>query len=323
MYDVIGKAELSKLLSAFLPQGFTAKHDKEDIIEFFPGTSSIIVKAGPELRQQVQDSIDRAGLREITVQHNPSSEAEIASRDSAGITARSGEKIPNTQQLESGDFPQWLLKIGILEGRDTKVVLDTNMIMRHYVRNKLTPQLGAAELRGRLKIPRLALLEIERIFNESKHDTPRRRLALLASREILFLRAIGSEFLPELKDHRLEAFSKISGEKFSDAWIRREAKEYWHMAAAGTVFRNPILFATCDLMNALAASAEGLAVLYFSRREERDSYAYNDLAQVAELVMDLAVSLGSIKIGNLAYEGVWEGKTIWEWEEDSIRRVEA
>lgn len=61
------------------------------------------------------------------------------------------------------------------------------------------------------------------------------------------------------------------------------------------MFRNPILFATCDLMNALAASAEGLAVLYFSRKEERDSYAYNNIAQVAELVMDLAVSLGSYR----------------------------
>jgi hypothetical protein len=317
---VIGKAGLSKFVSEFSPQGFTATSGKDEVFEYFPGTRSIIVKANSELRVQVQDSIDRAGLREIDAQYSPSSEAGVSSRDFAYVTIISGEKIPNAMQVGSGDFQQWLVRIGMLEGQDAKLVLDTNMVMRHYVRNKLAPQLGQA-LKGRVRIPRLALLEIERMFNESKHDTPKRRLALLAAREILFLRGTASEFLPELKDSRLEAFSKISGEKFSDVWIRREAKEYWHMAAVGTVFRNPILFATCDLMNALAASAEGLAVLYFSRKEERDSYAYNNIAQVAELIMDLAVSLGRIQIANVAYEGVWEGKAIWEWEQDCVRRV--
>jgi len=318
--DVIGKVGLSKFLSAFSPQGFSAICGKDEVFGYFPGTRSIIVKANSELRVQVQDSIDRAGLREIDAQYNPSSEAGVSSRDFACMTTTSGEKIPNVMQVGSGDFQQWLVRIGVLEGRGTNLVLDTNMIMRHYVRNKLVPQLGEA-LKGRLRIPRLALLEIERMFNESKHDTPKRRLALFAAREILFLRAMASEFLPELKDSRLESFSRISGEKFSDAWIRREAKEYWHMAAAGTMFRNPVLFATCDLMNALAASAEGLAVLYFSRKEERDSYPYHDIAQVAELVLDLAVSLGKIQIGGVAYEGVWEGKTIWEWEQDAVRRA--
>jgi hypothetical protein len=319
--EVIGKAGLSKLVSAFQPEGFTAKYDKEDVFQFFPGTRSIIVQGTPELRQQVQDSIDRTGLRELDAQYNPSSEAELSSRDFGHVIARSGEKINKTTQLSSGDFGEWLMKVGMLEGKGVRLILDTNMIMRHYVRNQLAPRLGTEALKGCLSIPRLALLEIERMFNESKHDTPKRRLALFAAREILFLRELSSEFLPELKDSRLEAFSKIAGEKFTDAWIRREAKEYWHRVATGTIFRNPILFATCDLMNALAASAEGLAVLYFSRREEKDSYAYSDVSQVAELIMDLAVSLGRIQISDVAYQGVWEGKTIWEWEADCVRRV--
>jgi hypothetical protein len=45
------------------------------------------------------------------------------------------------------------------------------------------------------------------------------------------------------------------------------------------------------------------------------------LSQVAELIVDLAISLGRIRISGAAYEGVWEGKTIWEWETDAIRRV--
>jgi len=324
--NVLSKTALSRGFSEL--QGFAVAKNGNEIVECFPATLSIIVRASGDLRDDVQHSIDRAGLREIQAQYTPSSHAKISSREFDRVRSQSGSEIMTSMQTNSADLGHWIQEIMSLEGDGAAIVLDTNIIMRHYARNLLYPILGQDALRAmQLRIPRLSLLEIERQFNEPRVDSKReakekkRRLALYAARETLFLKSVGAEFLPDLKDTTLEAFSRIAGEKFSDAWIRREVKEYWQTRFPGGAIYHPLVFATCDLMNALAASAEGLAVLYFSRMDETDSYAYRDMNQVAELIVDLAVSLSKIQIRNTAYEGLWEGKTIWQWEADSVRAV--
>jgi len=324
--SVLSRTALSRGLSGL--QGFTVMKDGNEVVECFPATVSIIVKASGDLRDEVQDSIDRAGLREIQAQYTPSSLAKTSSREFDRVRTASGSEILTSMQTNSADLGHWLQEIMSLEGDGTGLVLDTNIIMKHYVRNLLHPVLGQEILRKmQIRIPRLCLLEIERQFNEPRVDSrkeakeKKRRLALYAARETLFLKTVGAEFLPDLKDTTLQGFSRIAGEKFSDAWIRREVKEYRQTRFSGGAIYHPLVFATCDLMNALAASAEGLAVLYFSRMEERDSYAYRDMNQVAELIVDLAVSLSKIEIGNAAYEGLWEGKTIWQWEADCVRAI--
>jgi hypothetical protein len=345
--SVLSKAALARQFSQ--SKGCMIRRDGDELVEYYPPSLSIMVKASQEFTDEVQDSVDRAGLRQIEAQYTPSSHARILSREFGRVKSQSGSEIQTSMRTDSGEFTKWLQQIVSLESngpglvKETALVLDTNVIMRHYIRNLLYPLLGDRILRKAsqeteivvgqgaptllLKVPRLSLLEIERQFNASKDDSKRgekgkkRRLALYAARETLFLTTVGGEFLPELKEHTLEAFSRIAGEKFSDAWIRREVKEYWRMKTDGGVSYHPLLFATCDLMNALAASAEGLAVVYLSRERERNSYTYRDVGQVAELVTDLAVSFGRIQIGNVAYEGAWEGKTIWQWEADCVREV--
>jgi hypothetical protein len=139
---------------------------------------------------------------------------------------------------------------------------------------------------------------------------------LYDGRELLYLRRLGAEFLSDLSEDTLEGFSRIAGGKFADAWIRKEVKRY-HQAAG---ILHPCLFATCDLMNAFASSAEGLGVLYFSKGEESESYSIKDVDQLAELVIDLAVSFKQIEYDNAIYSGIWSGKTIWQWEEDCLMR---
>jgi len=175
-------------------------------------------------------------------------------------------------------------------------------------------------------IPRLALLEIERRYNETADakaiDKLRKhRLAMYAVREILFLKDLGvMEFLPNLDLHTLESFSRIAGEKFTDAWIRREISNYLQPGKTNASQDDkPVIFATCDLMNALAASAEGLDVFFFSRSQELDHYPYISAEKAAELIIDLAVSLGHIEIGAWKYDGMWSGKTLIDWKNDSVR----
>jgi hypothetical protein len=126
-------------------------------------------------------------------------------------------------QINSKELVKWFQDIISLESngpglvKETPLVLDTNVIMGHYIRNLLYPILGdkintlipKTIILGegtpivRLRIPRLCLLEIERRFNESKEDTMKRRLALYVAREILFLRSVGAEFLPDPQEHAI------------------------------------------------------------------------------------------------------------------------
>lgn len=323
MAEILEKQVMAKEI---VPQlgNFTITTSKGPLIEVYRPTLSVIVKTTDENeRRQAQDSIERAGFREIYAQYTPSSFARegITSYNAAYIKTKSGKDVPRITDVNSATFGDWLKEVALLEGKDAAMVLDTNIIMRHYMRN-LLPREPLKNVP--LRIPRIVLLEIERIYNsDSKEkEVQKRRLALYAARENIFLMTeLGAQLLPELDKATLEAFSRIAGERFSDAWIRRETREYLSQyGGRGVRIFHPLLFATCDLMNALTASAENLGVLYFSRKEEKESYAYVDVTQVAELIIDLAISMGKVSIGPVTYEGLWQGKTIGQWETDCIRR---
>jgi hypothetical protein len=164
--------------------------------------------------------------------------------------------------------------------------------------------------------------------NNAKPKSKDKRLAFYATSEINFLRTHSDFNLLPLGDTSLvTSFPRNAGEKFADAWIRREIHE------ARKSYVCVPLFLTSDLMNALAAEAEGLECCYFatSSRESSKIMFQNVVPRLANLVIASAIIFGKIKLEmflkedkpfrQLTLEGIWTGKTTSEWYSDSLALI--
>jgi hypothetical protein len=174
------------------------------------------------------------------------------------------------------------------------------------------------QLMQRLKIPRLAILEIEDKYNRAKEKECDRRLMIYALTEVQVLKALGAQISAgTLASSFLSDFRRAEGGKHADAFIRREIMD----------FQSPYrtVFVTRDLMNAMAASAEGTDSLYFAMVVPEISTINASPEQLVDSVIETAITFAGIEIydasakSSILLEGMWSGKTNIDWFESRLR----
>lgn len=323
--------------------------DSESLFKYTSPAELEITATDPEMRSEVVECLDRAGAAYLTIQFSPSSKTRVTEVGPDYVKTRAGAKLQRTQRTRSADWFKWFSEVLSLEGDATSMIPDTNFLRRHYFSNLFFPLIGEQGLRKlSIKIPRLVLLEIERLYNRHRKENKNkqdkkeqaareRRLAFSTAREVLFLKNHGATLLDETDPSLLEGFSKISGDQNTDAWIRREIHSFQNLdatrgALVGFSDDVPVriygsIFLTCDLMNAFAASAEDITTLFFSRSGEATKYSLErEIPQLAELVIATAINFGSIRLvakyldkrEEFTIDGMWSGKTIPDWENDCV-----
>lgn len=243
-------------------------------------------------------------------------------------------------EISEGDWKNEFLE----NIRHKYLIPDTNFVLRHYSSNVLARYLGSDFNRLTYRLPRLVVLEIERLANvkitegfrkkspsEAWEKEAKKRMAIYAIKEIKFLQTnTNYSLLPIVGDSLVSSFRHDSGEGFADAWIRKEILNFEapEMIIGGTHLRGSLLL-TCDLINAMAAEAEGLTSCYFIRRDQ-DNYAADpdNKTQLANLIVASAIIFGSVRLDVILTEGkvheshtirgIWEGKTPSQWYSDTV-----
>jgi len=217
------------------------------------------------------------------------------------------------------------------------IVIDTNFVLRHYFSSILATRMTKDELKKIvLYMPRMVVLEIERRGNESKKDGiegKNKRLAFYAAKEIRDLRELTNfDMIPLIDPSLMVEFAEREGSGFGDMWIRKEVHDlvkYPSIGLTNSISSTDVVFITCDLMNSMAAEAEGLTSCYFSRLTQENFSVYRYDSQFFNFVIANAVIFGKIKIDfiesngdaedSFVIEGVWKGKTTSEWYSDCLR----
>jgi hypothetical protein len=206
-----------------------------------------------------------------------------------------------------------------VEGMERKFFLDTNVLM-NCVFSSLELANSLVIPYALFEIPRLSILEMERMANKEKKDNKitdenllaglKKRKAMIGFSELLYLRNKGVSQMPELPLETLTAFNNISGNEVSDAWIRKEIK--LRMPALGPYSIFPI-FITGDLVNSMAAVAEGIDSVYISKKLGEDPKNLN-AEQLARFIEYLGTMFQTISINDntkkIIIKGFWSGISI-------------
>ena len=283
-------------------------HNDKILWEFQGSRDSIVSGSDQPLSESVREALDMSGATELK-------------------TSFSGEE----KKLSSPDWKDWFLrKTSLDEKRQKYLVPDTNFIYRHYSSKVLARHLGSTFSDCIFLLPNLVVLEIERRGNQSSQRNSDKgkdkRTSFYATKEIYFLRQKTKfSMLPVLNASLMSSFSEKAGRGLVDMWIRREVHD---AIEKGYYDFEGVVFLTCDLMNALAAEAEGLETCYFSRMPQ-DSFFVQDLEQLFDLLLATAIVYEKIRVDvilkgdvvgySYVFEGVWNGKTTSQWYSDCVK----
>jgi len=224
-------------------------------------------------------------------------------------------------------FTEWFQNIT----KTRLLIPDTNTIINRSISSLHFSLLTDFPNSLSIKIPRFVLLEIERAANHAKSNGKRNRRNLIVSSvgELDYLRKIGASYSPELNDEKFEAFSRIAKDQKSDSWIRREIhKEIRHQNVVLPTEKRIVTLITSDLINALAANAEGIDTIFVSLidYDVRSTRASN-IEQVALFTFMNAILFNKIRLkfsenNRFLIQGNWEGKTSLHWRSDSVRLIQ-
>ncbi len=232
---------------------------------------------------------------------------------------RPGQEL-KFDRLSFAGFREWFMKITA----NRTVALDTGVIVHHLMSRVVLPHLRTRDVESifqfmqSLTIPRLAIIEIEDKYNRAKEKDRDRRLMIYALTEVQALKALGALISTfPLASSFLADFRRAEGGHHADAFIRREIMES----------RDPYLtvFVTRDLMNAMAASAEGMDSLYFAVADPDTSTISISSEQLVDAVIEAAITFSEIEIydadakSSIMLEGMWSGKTNIDWFESRLR----
>jgi hypothetical protein len=331
------------------------------LYKFNSSTQKLEVSCPIEIRHDVIEVIDRAGIFTIQVEFHPATKMD---RDISHVPRNLVLDLFGQTRTDSA-FAKWFIDFCSLLGKEVFLLPDTNFIRRHYYSNVLKPVLlGKGNIS--FKIPRLVMLEIENKYNKAgkeAHDKKKKvqkiserniqalmeeygkgkekRVSLHAINEILSLQKHQAEILPNLDLPLLESFSRAAGSGFADVWIRRKISEYANKQSALstrnkngkviTISKPGIIFMTCDIMNALAAAAEGLNTIYFSRMEEDSIVLEFDInKRLSNVLFNTAIHFRECicvikynnKIERLRLLGTWKGKGTYDWHWSYIMKIE-
>jgi hypothetical protein len=252
-------------------------------------TPIVILSKDDLIKSKLIGSLERTGTSELMITNMSNAE----------------QKKTNQAGWEEWFISHTTLGFSSLIVSEVQLVPDTNFVKMCYG-SGLLRRLGAKEF-GKLQfsIPNLVVLEIEAIYNRAKlkanspkcKDIEKKKAnmemqeSLLATKELMFLRHRGLGLLPtKFENSTIENFSTVAGKGMTDLFIRSEIRN-WK--------QDNIRFMTCDLMNSLAATAEGIPTFYFSRiGDEFHLSAERDvcMGQVADLIVDNTVLFGNIDL---------------------------
>ena len=279
----------------------------ERVLTYHERTETFALEMG-KLATECHRVMEVAGLANLTLSFNPT-HMENAGRASVGFT----KSPPN--------FRRWFLDSFDLKTYTFEFVPDTNIIIKHHLSQTILPILKDYFPKALgVRVPRIAILELERQGNEEGKNW-KRRLALNAWSEILWLLDSGASLTTELDAGLMGEFSSLAGARMTDAWIRREIHGDQKKSREQDLPLRSV-FVTGDLMSAFAASAEGLDSLYVSTDNETNYHG--PLNRFADLVVAAAVRRRATTpdIGgprkSLALQGIWEGKNISDWREEAV-----
>jgi hypothetical protein len=208
------------------------------------------------------------------------------------------------------------------------LVPDTNTIINRCISSLKFSFLTHIPLS--IRIPRFVLLEIERAANKAKSNRKRDRRNFIVSSvaELDYLRKLGATYLPELNNEKFEAFSRIAKDQKSDSWIRREIhNEIRSQNVLSPTEKRIVTLITSDLINALAAIAEGIDTIFLSLIDyDIRSTRASNIEQVALFTFMNAILFKKIRLkfdNNIRFiiQGNWQGKTSLHWRSDSVRLI--
>jgi len=252
--------------------------------------------------------LDAAGATNYWLSYNPVN------------TGTSMQKMITTSNWN--ESKQWFSSIIRSGGSKVIIVPDTNVIMNHHLSKVIFPIADNMMFQDvQIMIPRTSILELERQGNLEGKSFKKRK-AIYAWAEMLWLLDNGARILSDLDPEVFEGFSSIAGNKFADALIRKEIRNQ-----LGRTQKNEdqprILFLTCDLMNAFAACAERLDVLYLSKTATSEHRG--DLTTLVDIILSAAILWEQVELDfkqpigvNYKLSGMWEGKSITDWRNQLI-----
>lgn len=274
--------------------------------EYQGATGKVIPTEVENIKREVLEAIDTCGASKLMV----------------SFSAYNEEK-----KVEAANWNEWFLDKVHLKF----LIPDTNFIYRHYCSSVLYRHLGSDFNQLIFRLPRLVILEIEKRGNLASEGSKDKRLAFYAVREIEFLKQkTRANFKPlsNIDASLVSSFTEKAGRKLVDMWIRKEIHDNIDRGYLGV--HGDAIFLTCDLMNALAAEAEGLNTCYFSRLPQDSFFVEdNNSEQLFDLILATAIIFGEIKLDvilvgdtvhcSLILRGMWNGKTTSQWFTDCIQ----
>lgn len=320
------------------------REELKKLIQYYEGPGSVTLKATYNSQDLWEAKVQRSYGQVLNIAKDTLLSNRVSnSFDRIGATELNITEVmtKETKKTTQDGWEDWFLKKATL-GYDSltmpavEIVPDTNFIMRRYA-SGLLRRLGETRFgKLRFRIPNLVILEIEAIYNRAKKTSEAllesaksspldnrkeqelnkalfdSKEALIATKELMFLREKGAIMLESNLEGTIHSYSEISGKAFMDMYIRKEIRD--------TLRKQNLCarFSTCDLMNALSAVAEGLPTLYFSRLQSEKFYLSSQhdtcLAQISELVLDTTVLFGEIKLTSLSTDKSVDIKTLKaEW----------
>lgn len=311
-----------------VPLIISAKTEKDEALFRFeylygPQQRCIIKPTTGELAEDALKSFDRVGISHVKIEFLP---------------PHGGESILISPYFQDSRWLHSLQKAAV--GRDLSTIfmfLDTSFICNHYGSNRMVriQQNGLqprVPFQVELLIPRLVSLEVELLLNKAKGMRRDEKLPRKIYRnysdvyELRFLARNGARVLPTLDKDTELAFSKIAGNQYADNAIREEVADY---ARGRHLPQNSYFFLTCDIGSGLSGSAGDLPTLLFTRGQN-ETYGF-DFEGIADLIVDLAITFGTIKVERtletetyeFRCEGYWEGKGTDDWECKGVRVTHA
>jgi hypothetical protein len=271
---------------------------------------------------------DNSDLLRIILEKSGFYHLEIGFNPSLGKGRNANYLSSVSQKIETfNDYDSWLMSLFKKLQSVVFLAPDTNFIKRQIYSNFLVPKREYS-----LIIPRLVILEVENQYNmynakitpknkskANKDDAQQKiRESYLDMTEILKMQEDGQKVIPFMDKDLLQTFSSVTGKKLADSWIRMEVKRFDDDLKGWQKSKHLCIFLSCDLMNTMAANAEGLNTLYFYTT---DKMRY-DKNLMSNLLINTAVSYekctvyseNSKKICDLM--GIWTGKNPGDWKNE-------
>ena len=296
--SVVERKQFSELLEAVYfnarllnaPLVIRAYRDQDEVWEYVDASRSIKFQKEPGLNTQFFNVYDPSRIN----------------------TFLSGEK--GGMLLTAPDWKEFFLSRTSYK----YLVPDIGFICSRYCSKLLSYFLGPTLKNLIFAVPRLAMLEIEKMGYNTKAGVQRssidRSKAFYAMNEINFLKA-NTEFtlLPPLGVSLMTSFASIDEGGHSGVWIRKEIADAMGKFKKRTIeFRNnAIFFLTCDPISSFAAEAEELGTCYFgTTSEETGIISFSDQAQLFDFILDTSMVYDNVRIEFCAGDKVFRSYSV-------------